>query len=139
MRARRRLSDRSSGGTTLIASDCTLDGKIRCQGDLMVCGDVTSDANVNGTVTIVESGIWRGHLTARHVIIAGTVEGDIVSNGQIEVCESATIRGTVTGAAIAVGQGAVIDGEIRTLKSDGASEFVENRGQELVDEEAETA
>ena len=136
MRTRRRITDTARGATTLLAEDCTIGGTIRSDGDLMVCGNAKCDAHVAGTVTIIETGTWEGQLTARNLIIAGTVIGDVVANGQIEICESARITGTVTGAAIAVGQGAIIDGEIRTLKPDAASEFVDAR--DLSDEPAET-
>lgn len=131
----RRIADRSSGATTFIAEGCVVEGDLRGSGDFMICGEVRGNSYLTGTVTIVQTGKWVGSLTARNVVVAGTVEGDIVANGQIEVCQSARINGTVTGVAIAVGQGAVIDGALRTIQHDELVEFEERRNAE---EEAAT-
>lgn len=129
----RRVSDSASGASTLISEDCIVEGNLRGSGEFTICGEVRGDCYLTGNVTIVEGGKWLGKLSAKNVIVAGTVDGDIVANGQIEICETARISGTVTGVAIAVGQGAIIDGAIRTIQADDPLEFVEQRA---VDEQA---
>ncbi|MEO0996389.1 MAG: polymer-forming cytoskeletal protein [Pseudomonadota bacterium] len=130
----RRITDRASGDMALIAHGCVVDGNVNSDGDVMVLGEVRGDGRVAGTVTLAEGGVWKGDLSARNLIVAGTAEGSLSAMGRIEVCETARIAGTVTGGAIAVGQGAVIDGEIRTLDDAAATEFVERRDR---DESAE--
>ncbi len=124
---RRRISDRSSGDMALIASGCRVDGDIVSDGDLLVLGKVSGHGRIVGTVTIADGGVWEGDLEAGYLIVAGRTEGSLSASERIEICETARIRGTVSGAAIAVGQGAVIDGELHTVDGGPATEFVEQR------------
>lgn len=130
---KRRVSDRSSGPTTLIAEGCTIEGKFAGGGDILVSGTVVGDSRLEGLVTITRSGVWRGALTARDVIVSGTVNGDIVAPGRIEIAASARVNGTVTGGRIAVAEGAVIDGEMSITGDAGKqSVFSEKRADDVL-------
>ena len=95
----------------------------------MICGEVEGDCNLDGSVTLAPSGRWIGVLRARTVILAGVVEGEVIAHGKLEIAPTARITGTVTGEAIAVAEGAVVDGAIQTTGQREAQEFVEKRGQ----------
>ena len=60
--------------------------------------------------------------------VSGEVEGDIVAAGKVEITDSARITGTVTGEAIAVAEGAVVEGIMKTTGHSDPVEFVEKRG-----------
>lgn len=123
----RRLRDKSSGPATLISEGCKITGSFAGNSDLMISGEIEGDSDVNGTVTLTQKGIWRGRLKASAVIVAGTVEGDVVAEGRVEIGDTANISGTVTGGAIAVAEGAVVQGTMRTTNSGAPKEFVEKR------------
>ncbi len=123
----RRFSDNSHGATSFVAAGAVLEGNLRGEGDYIICGEVHGDGRINGMVTVAESGLWQGNLIARNVLVSGRINGSIVANGQIEICASAVISGKVTGQAIAVGQGAVIDGELHTLHESDETYFEDNR------------
>ena len=59
--------------------------------------------------------------------VAGQVEGDIDSAGHVEITETARISGTVSGEAIAVAEGAVVEGVMKTTGNTEPKEFVEKR------------
>ncbi|MCJ7590245.1 MAG: polymer-forming cytoskeletal protein, partial [Woeseiaceae bacterium] len=61
------------------------------------------------------------------VIVAGHVEGDIVARGKVEITNTARIAGTVTGEAIAVAEGAVVEGVMKTTGQAKPIGFVEKR------------
>lgn len=124
---KRRFRDRSSGPTTLINEGCKITGVLSGMGDFMISGEIEGDSDLAGSVSITEKGIWRGLLKARSVIVAGTVEGDIEASGRVEIVNSARITGTVTGEAIAVAEGAVVEGTMRTTGRAQPTEFVEKR------------
>ncbi|MEL7536303.1 MAG: polymer-forming cytoskeletal protein [Pseudomonadota bacterium] len=111
----------TTGPTSLIAEGVTVRGDISGNRDLEVHGEVVGDSNVNGTVVIAEGGVWRGKLTARNVLVAGQVIGAVRASGEIDIAASARIEGTVTGGAIAVQQGAIVDGELKTLPDEKRS------------------
>ena len=48
----------------------------------------------------------------------------------VEIADSARIAGTVTGAAIAVAEGAVVEGRMKTTDQPGPTGFVEKRSSD---------
>jgi cytoskeletal protein CcmA (bactofilin family) len=123
----RRLRDQSSGKATLINEGCKISGEITGNGDFLVNGEVAGDCDVTGTLTLAGNGYWQGSIRADNVIVAGHVEGDIVANGKVEITNSARIVGTVTGEAIAVAEGAVVEGVMKTTGHAKPVGFVEKR------------
>ena len=126
----RRLSDRSSGPATLISEGCSISGHIKSSGDFHVSGGVEGDCEIDGALTLTKQGRWYGSITAGHVIVAGHVDGDISATGSIEIMDTAKISGSVTGKAIAVAEGAVVEGQMMTTGNVDPTEFVEKRQHE---------
>ena len=124
----RRISDKSTGSATLIADGCKISGVISGSGNYLVSGQVDGDCELDGTLTLSKDGLWAGTIQATHVIIAGRVEGDIIAHGKVEITDTAQIAGTVSGEAIAVAEGAVVEGVMRTTGKEEPQEFVEKRG-----------
>lgn len=125
----RRALDNVSGATSILAEGMHFAGDITGVGNLIVSGHVESDCDFEGPVTLAHSGRWKGSIRASTVVIAGEVEGDIRSDGRIEISSTALVRGSVIGAAIAVANGAVIEGEIQTTGPAGVMEYTEKRGR----------
>ena len=123
----RRLRDRSSGTATLINEDCKIAGTITGSGSFLVNGEIDGDCDLDGTVTLANNGLWKGTIRANDVIVAGHVEGDIIANGKVEITDTARITGTVAGEAIAVAEGAVVEGVMKTTGPGEPLEFVEKR------------
>ena len=126
----RRLRDRASGAPTLINEGCKITGVISGSGDYQVSGQVDGDCDIDGTVSLARDGLWQGTIKASNVIISGHVEGDIVAAGKVEISNSAKITGTVTGEAIAVAEGAVVEGQMKTTGQAAPVGFVEKRGDD---------
>lgn len=123
----RRIRDRARGPATLINDGCKVTGSIGGDGDVHVSGEVDGDCDIEGTVTLANNGFWSGTIKAANIVIAGRVEGDIVSVGHVEITDTARITGTVTGDAIAVAEGAVVEGVMKTTGKSEPKEFVEKR------------
>jgi cytoskeletal protein CcmA (bactofilin family) len=123
----RRFRDRATGAPTLINEGCKITGVISGTGDYQVSGTVDGDCDIDGTVSLMRSGCWQGTIKALHVMISGQVEGDIVAAGKVEIANSARITGTVTGEAIAVAEGAVVEGQMKTTGHSEPIGFVEKR------------
>lgn len=123
----RRLRDRSSGPATLINEGCKITGVLTGKGDFIINGEIDGDCDVEGTVTLARSGFWSGTIRAGNVIVAGNVEGDIEASGCVEITDTARITGTVSGEAIAVAEGAVVEGVMKTNSQAIPTEFIEKR------------
>lgn len=125
----RRMRDHSSGKPTLINEGCQIDGELSGSGDFIVHGKIIGDCDVNGRITLADGGIWRGLIKADDIIVAGQVEGDIVARSKVEITTTARISGTVSGDAIAVAEGAVVEGVMKTRGNSEPVEFVEKRSK----------
>jgi len=123
----RRMRDQSSGKATLINQGCKINGEISGNGDFIVHGEVVGDCIIDGTVSLADSGFWQGSIRADNVIVAGQIDGDITANGKVEITTTAKITGTVTGEAIAVAEGAIVEGVMKTTGKSEPLEFVEKR------------
>jgi cytoskeletal protein CcmA (bactofilin family) len=123
----RRLRDQSSSAATLINEGCKISGLITGSGNFLINGEVDGDCDVNGTITLAKNGLWKGTVKASDVIVAGHVEGDIVAAGKVEITDTARITGTVSGEAIAVAEGAIVQGVMKTTGPVEPLEFVEKR------------
>ena len=124
---RRRLRDRSSGTATLISQGCRVTGVITGNCDFQINGEVEGDCEIESTLMLAKTGSWKGTIRAGNVIISGHVEGDILATGRVEITDTARIIGTVSGEAIAVAEGAVVEGIMKTTSQTQPSEFVEKR------------
>lgn len=124
---KRRLRDKSAGPATLISEGCKISGILSGTGEFMISGEIEGNCDLSGSVSITRNGVWKGTLKARSVVVAGTVDGDIEASGRVEIGETARISGTVTGEAIAVAEGAVVEGSMRTTGRSAPMEFVEKR------------
>jgi cytoskeletal protein CcmA (bactofilin family) len=123
----RRIRDRSSGAATLINEGCKITGVISGHGDFLISGQIDGDCDLEGTVTLARDGYWKGTIRAGNIIVAGHVEGDIVAAGKVEITDTARITGTVAGEAIAVAEGAVVEGVMKTTGQADPQEFTEKR------------
>ena len=124
---KRRLRDKTGGPMTLISEGCKFTGELSGSGDFQISGEIDGVCDVDGTVSITKSGYWKGSIRAGVVIVAGTVDGDIDSAGRVEISDTAKISGTVTGEAIAVAEGAVVEGVMKTTGRADPLEFTEKR------------
>ncbi len=127
---RRRIRDRSSGTATLISEGCRISGVLTGSCDFQVNGEVEGDCEIDSTLMLAKSGLWKGTIRAGNVIVSGHVEGDIFASGNVEIADTARITGTVTAEAIAVAEGAVVDGVMKTTSQQQPTEFIEKRKPE---------
>ena len=119
--------------SSLIDHECTIEGDIHCQGSgIKIDGRVKGDIKTQGeTGFIYVAGVVDGHVTAQDIIIEGTINGDIHASKRLEIRETARITGNVSYARFYMEEGAVINGYLRSLESNGQPHFVpEPRPQE---------
>lgn len=124
---KRRLRDRPTGPATLVSEGCRINGIVTGRGNLHLAGEVDGDCDFGGTVTLANSSLWKGTIRAADVIVAGRVEGDIIATGHVEITDTARISGTVSAEAIAVAEGAVVEGIMQTTGQSKPTEFIEKR------------
>jgi cytoskeletal protein CcmA (bactofilin family) len=124
---RRRIRDRASGTATLISEGCKVAGVITGNCDFQVNGEVEGDCEIDSTLMLAKSALWKGTIRAGNVIVSGHVEGDIIASGRVEITDTAKITGTVSATAIAVAEGAIVEGVMKTTTQSEPKEFIEKR------------
>ena len=93
----------------------------------MINGEIDGDCDLGGTVTLAKNGLWKGTIKAADVVVSGHVEGDIIAAGKVEITDTARITGTVSAEAIAVAEGAIVEGVMKTTGPAEPLNFVEKR------------
>jgi len=126
----RRLQDKAAGPATLINEGCKITGAVSATGDFLLSGEIDGECNVTGSLTVLPMGLWKGTIKATTVVVAGTVEGDIIASDRVEISDTARITGTVTADAIAVAEGAIVQGKMKTTSKIDPVEFIEKRKAE---------
>lgn len=121
----RRFSEKElpSQQTTVIAEGMRVTGRLKGTGNVIISGELDSDCEINGSVTLTDTGRCKGTIRATDVMIAGNLNGDVLAEGRIEVSRSALVKGSLAGANIAVAEGAVIEGGMQTTS--GTMEQIE--------------
>jgi cytoskeletal protein CcmA (bactofilin family) len=124
---KRRIRDKASGPTTYVAPSTKIVGTISGEGAYVFCGSVEGDCDIDGPITLAQSGQWKGVLKGVYVIIAGSVEGDVVATKRVEIAGSARIKGSLSGHSIAIAEGAVIEGSMQVTSGAAPVTFEEKR------------
>lgn len=106
---------------SLVGEGTVIHGELRFSEGLRIDGEVHGDVVAVGgersLLVVSEKARVLGKVKAGHVIINGSVAGPVEADELLELQPKARIEGDVRYAAIEMHQGAVIDGEVRALRS----------------------
>ena len=103
------------GEGTVLRGTLQFDGGQRIDGE--VFGDVLAESGSRSLVVISEKARGHGKVNAGHVIINGEVRGPVTSSEMLELQPRATVTGDVRYEVLEMHPGAMIDGELKPLKS----------------------
>jgi cytoskeletal protein CcmA (bactofilin family) len=117
------------GQKTIITAATSIGGEIQGQGDLNLEGKFTGNIEIDGLLFVGKNGCFNGEATAGNMIIEGRIEGEIKANAKIEIRSSGHIQGNIVCQQIVIGEGAFLDGKVKTRKGKllNPEYFVEKR------------
>lgn len=98
--------------TSVIPSGVTLVGDVEGDADLVVYGRVEGPIHVGGSLVIEASGVVRGHVRARSVVVRGVLKGNAFGDELVRVDEGARLVGELTAPRVQVVPGAHFRGQI---------------------------
>jgi cytoskeletal protein CcmA (bactofilin family) len=105
----------------LVGEGMVVRGEVRFLDGLRIDGEVHGDVMaVNegpSIVVISEKARVHGKVRAGHVIINGEVQGPVISDEVLELQPRARVTGDIRYELLEMHQGAVVDGELKPLKS----------------------
>lgn len=95
---------------SIISSNLTLTGSIDTNGDVQIDGTIDGDVH-SKQITLGESGVVNGAISADLARISGTVNGSITAR-VVELGRSAKITGDINHFSLAIEPGAFIQGQL---------------------------
>ncbi|MCU0676298.1 MAG: polymer-forming cytoskeletal protein [Myxococcota bacterium] len=98
--------------TSVIPSGVTLVGDVEGDADLVVYGRIEGPIHVGGSLVIEASGVVRGHVRARAVVVRGVLKGNAFGDELVRVDEGARLVGELTAPRVQVVPGAHFRGQI---------------------------
>ena len=125
--SKRRLIDQIGEAPTFVAEGSRLTGDLETPGPLVMCGVVTGDGRIGGTLRMAATAEWHGEIHALAAVIAGKISGKLVVENKLEVGATAVIRADIVARSIAVAKGAVIEGVVTVTSGEPVVQFEEKR------------
>jgi cytoskeletal protein CcmA (bactofilin family) len=106
---------------SLVGDGMVIQGSLRFTEGLRIDGQVTGDVVAEGEgrsiLVISDNARVHGRVSASHVIISGEVRGPIHSTEMLELQPKARVTGDVRYELLEMHPGAMVDGELKPLKS----------------------
>jgi cytoskeletal protein CcmA (bactofilin family) len=110
---------------TLLGKTATLNGDLEFSGGLhldgRVNGNVRSNAEDGGALSVSESGFIEGNVEVTNIVMNGTVNGDMHARDRLVLGGSARVNGNVHYGVIEMAPGAVITGKLIPLGKEQAA------------------
>ena len=103
--------------TCTIGAELTVEGQLRVEGPLIVEGFVEGLVRIDGTLSVGESGVIRGPISAQAVSVAGRIIGDISCLGLVELKAGAHVFGNIVAGRISVSPEAQHQGNVRVINN----------------------
>jgi cytoskeletal protein CcmA (bactofilin family) len=104
---------------TLLGKSATLNGDLEFSGGLhldgRVNGNVRSNAEDGGALSVSESGFIEGSVEVTNIVMNGTVNGDMHARERLVLGGKARVNGNVHYGVIEMAPGAVITGKLIPL------------------------
>ena len=109
---------------TLLGKAASLNGDLEFSGGLhldgRVNGNVRSNAEDGGALSVSESGFIEGNVEVTNIVMNGTVNGDMFARDRLVLGGSARVNGNVHYGVIEMAPGAVITGKLIPIGKDEA-------------------
>ena len=111
---------------TIIAGSCVLDSNLKADGDLKIYGKINGNVVVNGDVTIGETGVVLGTVSADNLLLEGTVEGNVTCKNSLKLTSSAKLNGDAHVKNFASQEGCLFAGKCIMEKMEKLKEHRKN-------------
>jgi cytoskeletal protein CcmA (bactofilin family) len=105
------MSDISGGRTAVVGKTLQFDGNIKGDEDLIVEGTVEGAIILtNAAVTVAKSGLVRGDIMAKTILVQGEVRGEMRGNDMVEIAPSGVVHGDIRAPRVMLQDGCQFKG-----------------------------
>lgn len=95
---------------TIIGPGTRFEGEIQSKGTLRIDGILDGQVTDAEEVIVGESGMVKGDVNAKSVIVAGNITGDINASDSIEMLPECRVSGDIRTAHLSVVEGVIFEG-----------------------------
>ncbi len=100
-----------SDETTIISHGVKIEGKVSCNGNIRVEGEIQGDITSQGKVIVGENGKVNGQISGDDVTIGGKVSGTIRAKEKLVLDSKGNLKGDIFTKILLVEAGAKFDGK----------------------------
>lgn len=108
-------------GSTIIARDVSVTGRISGEGVVQIEGSVEGEVSLKGYVIVTATGRVKGPVEADVIRVAGQVEGTLTSRDHVQLERTGTIEGDVTTVSFVIENGGRLNGRTTMVQAQAAS------------------
>ncbi len=99
----------------------TIDGQITAHEDMYIDTEINGPVTSDATITVGPSGIIRGEVKGRQVLVFGRVIGDIEATEKVALHEGAKLTGDIYTLYISLDERAAFEGRVDCRSLDAAA------------------
>ncbi|GHU53480.1 hypothetical protein AGMMS49975_11650 [Clostridia bacterium] len=93
-------------------------GVVKGTGGVRVDGEVNGLIDIQGNLTVGETGHIKGDIKAKEATVSGKVDGDINCSELLHLTETAIVNGNITVANLVVDEGSKFTGNCKTTSEE---------------------
>jgi len=107
------MNDMSTTNTSknVLNSDVEIKGNIKFAGELTFDGKLDGEIHTDGVLTLGDSAVINGHITAQSVVVRGKVTGNINAKEKIDIKAKAELFGDIRATKLVIEEGVTYVGK----------------------------
>ena len=98
-------------GKNVLNSDVEIKGNLKFAGELTFEGKLDGEINTDGTLSLGDSAVINGHITAQSVVVRGKVHGHITAKEKIDIKAKAELFGDIRASKLVIEEGVTFVGK----------------------------
>src|ERR1700722_16148545 len=105
------MSTTASTSKNVLNSDVEIKGNLKFSGELSFDGKLEGDIQTEGTLTLGDSAVVNGNITAQSVVVRGKITGNIHAKEKIEIKAKTELFGDIRATKLTVEEGVTFVGK----------------------------
>ena len=98
-------------GKNVLASDVEIKGTLKFNGELSFEGKLDGEIQTEGILTLGDSAVINGNISAQSVVVRGKVTGNITAKEKIEIKAKAELFGDIRATKLIIEEGVTYVGK----------------------------
>ncbi|RYF10072.1 MAG: polymer-forming cytoskeletal protein [Deltaproteobacteria bacterium] len=96
----------------VIGEGIQIKGNLSGSGDLVICGRVEGQINLQDHLTVESTGMVVADVSTRGITISGTMSGNVDASEAVVISAQATVQGDITTNDLQIAEGASLHGRL---------------------------